>query len=324
MDNLFNGTQRQRKRKEGRNDVKLNPALAPPYAQKWPEIQRQHQRMILEEIESIFHSKIADQLISKKRKQLIQKRPEDSPKKIEELLMSIFSKKEKYRGKDLTQLVTSPIDPSKLNTTQELREFLMMGVRDITRSIEKNVQFHVVICCGSSDNWICQNLLCLALLSNIPVCSLKGLSDVITEFIGIKQVTAIAFKKVVNNPFKELGEFVIDKIPDVLTPWVRLWGQNYPKNKVEGSATKEVEDNTIEHKKNTEPLSSNTPSDETTMSSCGDSKILPKKTKVDGTGNDARNDIQYLEMNIAWKDNKKITSKKGNKSAGGVKQICKK
>jgi len=250
-----------------------------------------------------FDENIADLWLINKKARLM-KHPERSDEKIEEILRTIISKQEKYVGKDVDKLVASLNDPKKIRKMKSLKEFVLIGTNDINRCIEKNIELNLVICCGSNDEWVCQGLLCESLLRNIPICAVNGLSDVLSSHLGVSRVRAIAFTKVKASPFNDLVEFIIDKIPNISSPWSKLWGEEglYGK-KPKCCLCKDVHESADEDR-------------DTDAARCTcinqvdmaipDGTIKPKDilhNKPDaGHMNKLINNTEYLEMNIKWKE----------------------
>ena len=87
---------------------------------------------------------------------------------------------------------------------------------DSSNDIKRDVSFNLVVCTkGVEDRWISQNLLCEALLKNIPICAIDGLQSVLASQLNIPRIGALGFKTSIDSPFNDLVTFVVDKIPTI-------------------------------------------------------------------------------------------------------------
>ena len=229
---LFDGP--QRKRKKGQNQ--LNPAIVPPYTQKWPDVQKQHQKMILDEVKAVFHERLIDQWLIKKKCKVLKngnlkaRSVEDSMK----VLKDMIGKQEKYVNKDVEKLLSTLDDPGKIKGMKQFKLYASIGANDIGRLMEKDSSCFSLIATCASVEWLCQGLLCQALLAGVPVCKISGLSDVLGEYLDMNSISAIAFKKIEESPFNDLVNFIVDKIPDVSSSWTRLWKGKKVQSEISG------------------------------------------------------------------------------------------
>ena len=127
----------------------------------------------------------------------------------------------------MEKLLSSLDDPGKVADMKEFKLYASIGANDIGRSMERDATtFSLIVTCASADEWMCQSLLCQALLAGVPVCRINGLSTVLSDCLDVNNISAIAFKKQEQSPFSDLVEFIVDKIPDVSSSWTKLWKGN--------------------------------------------------------------------------------------------------
>ena len=219
---MFDGSKRKRKKGQ-QQQSNLDPAIAPPYTQKWPEITKQHQKMILDEVGSVLQEKMTDQWLIQKKTKLLKKKSADDAKSV---LKEVIAKHtERYNGHDVHKLISSLDDPGKMKDLNEFKLYTAMGVNDIGSCFERGVGFSLILCCGSADEWLCQGLLCQSLMAGVPLCRIQGLTDILSHHLNVRCVAAVGFKKKEDgsSPFGDLVDFIVDKIPDVKSAWTEMW-----------------------------------------------------------------------------------------------------
>lgn len=290
--NIFDGTQRQLKQKEEKLqkqqvNVKLDPSLAPPYAQKWPDIKKQHHKMIMDEILTTFKNKVIDQKTEQQANKLKKKNPDEAHEKFFERLSDVVGRNPCNAGKNVVKLLAPfhKADSTTYLTKRMFKQHVTVGYRDISKAIEKKQKsYSLVICCsGEPQKLICQDLLCQCLLNGIPICAVDGFDDrALLDWLDFRNMTAIGFHKSEEeeNPFSDLVEFVVDKVPDIPTPWMKLWKEEEEKQNLEVYRNIGNDDD--------------------------DTSNENKKRKLEPESDDNKeSDVQYIEPNIEWVKSKK-------------------
>jgi len=191
--------------------IKAN-CFTTPYNMKWPSMKKFHTQAILDELQSTFSSKLCDQFLLKKKLKIKSRRPDDTSEEINEILHDVAGKYKAYEKKDIDEMIKT-LDRTDL--IQYPSEYILFGINSITRHLEKAGDLELLMVCQSTNpKLMTHHLLCQSIIDHIPACSINGLSECLKNIFDMKSVLAIGFKKMEDNPFQDLVDFIKDKIPN--------------------------------------------------------------------------------------------------------------
>ncbi|XP_053569980.1 ribonuclease P protein subunit p38 [Bombina bombina] len=109
-------------------------------------------------------------------------------------------------------------------THVDLRKQLAIGINEVTRALEKNEVYLVLVCKSAKPTLITKHLVELSASREVPACQLPRLSENIAPVLGLKSVLALGFKKS-SDVFLEEVKAVISRVPPLKVPWLQSESQ---------------------------------------------------------------------------------------------------
>lgn len=284
--------QQQQQNRKQKQQSQLGPSFLLPYNQEWPPIQKFHNDLIVEEIQSVLGEKLCDQKLLAKKRKLEKKYASADPTEIDRMLKDIAKKWDREEF-EIDSLVSSLRDETKIDS---VGKYFLFGINIITKHLERNGSLDLLLVCRSAQpSLMTQHLLCQSLVADIPACAITDLSPTVSKLFAFNSALAIGFKKVENNPFQDLIEFIKDKIPTYdESPWVKLWRKN-DNNKEDMGAAPDTSKDT-ETGEGVENIDTN-------FSNAQDEEFKKSRKRT-------HEDVKFLDLNIKWKEINRKTKKK--------------
>ncbi|XP_065056084.1 uncharacterized protein LOC135684439 [Rhopilema esculentum] len=174
----------------------------------WPSIDKQTEKQVIEELKSELQNCVCPRKAAKK----------DDKKSTK--ITSLTRSKQKVPASSL----------------------VLLGINAVTRALEKGPLLLVLACRSANPSRMTHHLIPLCALRDTPACCVTGLNDALAPIFGIQSVLAVGFKVVGQNPLADLVEFICDKAPPLIVPWVAIW-KGSGKQEVALSVTDNVSQN---------------------------------------------------------------------------------
>ncbi|KAM3927655.1 ribonuclease P protein subunit p38 isoform 1-T3 [Leptodactylus fuscus] len=159
----------------------------------------------------------------------------------------------------------------------DLRKQLAFGINEVTRALEKNDLYLVIVCKSAKPEMITKHIIELSYSRAVPACQLPRLSENMAPALGLKSVLALGFRKG-SDVFREEVEAILPRVPPLHVPWLHMRCRtNY---EVDESEEEDRENTTTSKKRKLSPAVQ--PAD-VTLQDLKVKKIVPnpdKKRKV--------------------------------------------
>ncbi|XP_075067318.1 ribonuclease P protein subunit p38 [Mixophyes fleayi] len=104
-------------------------------------------------------------------------------------------------------------------THRDLRKQLAIGINEVTRALEKNELYLVIVCKSAKPEMITKHIIELSASREVPACQLPRLSENIAPVLGLKSVLALGFRKS-SDVFLEEVKAITPRVPPVNVPWL--------------------------------------------------------------------------------------------------------
>ncbi|MEE6466722.1 hypothetical protein FKM82_007031 [Ascaphus truei] len=102
----------------------------------------------------------------------------------------------------------------------DLRKQLAIGINEVTRSLEKNELYFVLVCKSAKPAMLTNHLIELSASRDVPACQLPRLSENIAPVLGLKSVLALGFRRD-SDVFLEEVKAVMPRVPPLNVPWLQ-------------------------------------------------------------------------------------------------------
>ncbi|XP_063777525.1 ribonuclease P protein subunit p38 isoform X2 [Pseudophryne corroboree] len=105
-------------------------------------------------------------------------------------------------------------------TDRDLRQQLAIGINEVTRALEKNDLYLVIVCKSAKPDMITKHIIELSASREVPACQLPRLSENIAPVLGLKSVLALGFKRS-SDVFVEEMKAIAPRLPPLDVPWLQ-------------------------------------------------------------------------------------------------------
>ncbi|KAG8573800.1 hypothetical protein GDO81_012553 [Engystomops pustulosus] len=108
-------------------------------------------------------------------------------------------------------------------TNKDLRKQLAVGINEVTRALEKNDLFLVIVCKSAKPEMITKHIMELSYSREVPALQLPRLSENIAPTLGLKSVLALGLRKSADL-FHEQVKAILPLVPPLHVPWLPIEG----------------------------------------------------------------------------------------------------
>ncbi|XP_069504498.1 ribonuclease P protein subunit p38 [Ambystoma mexicanum] len=104
-------------------------------------------------------------------------------------------------------------------THVDLRKQLAIGINEVTRALEKNELYLVLVCKSAKPAMITIHLIELSASRAVPAGQVPRLSESLAPVLGLKSVLALGFRKH-SSHFEDEVKAIKEKVPPLIVPWI--------------------------------------------------------------------------------------------------------
>ncbi|CAK8675615.1 unnamed protein product [Clavelina lepadiformis] len=164
----------------------LKNSLLQPYIVTWPQLQKGTTPSILSELTRLFES-----------------HPE--------------IKKLKSAGKRKLKA-----DFPKQEVTANLRSDILVGIREVTKALEKDQISLLLVCRSAKPALLTQPLIHLVATRSVPAACISDLSTTVAPLLGLKTALALGFRRDLNLPdFSQVVDAIESRLSPITLPWIK-------------------------------------------------------------------------------------------------------
>lgn len=102
----------------------------------------------------------------------------------------------------------------------DLRKQLAIGINEVTRALEKNDLYLVIVCKSAKPEMMTKHIIELSYSREVPACQLPRLSENLAPALGLNSVLALGFRKS-SDVFREQAEAILPRVPRLHVPWLQ-------------------------------------------------------------------------------------------------------
>ncbi|XP_077576410.1 ribonuclease P protein subunit p38 [Stigmatopora nigra] len=183
---------KSKKKKDGKNPIRFKMLFTSPYTIKWNQVSPADMTFIQNTLKQKFTS------IGLKKREVKVFRP--------------------WKKKQV------PVSHAKMAkggwTDVTARRQLAVGINEVTKGLEKNILQLVLVCMSAKPNHMTDHLIGLSVSRGVPACQVAGLSELMTEPLGLKSVLALGFRRG-RKLFADTVKAILPKVPSLNAPWLQ-------------------------------------------------------------------------------------------------------
>ncbi|XP_076869042.1 ribonuclease P protein subunit p38 [Brachyhypopomus gauderio] len=198
---------RAKGKKEKQKPVPVKTSLNSPYALKWTPLQKGHGPFILKTVKEKIET-----LGFKKRHVNVPKWKKRDPSK-----QPVSPPGGAVESQQLGR-VDATTQPRSWTHT-DVRRQLAIGINEVTKGLERNELSLLLVCSSVKPPHMTSHLVPLSRTRSVPACQVPGLSESISQALGLDSVLALGFKRG-GETFADTVDAVVPKVPPLDVAWL--------------------------------------------------------------------------------------------------------